>query len=58
MTAGKKQLIVALDVPSVAEARELIAALGDNIGKARKLWTGAEVASAKDGNRRTIPSTK
>jgi orotidine-5'-phosphate decarboxylase len=32
MTLGRKQLIVALDVPSVAEARELIAALGDSVG--------------------------
>jgi orotidine-5'-phosphate decarboxylase len=32
MTLGRKQLIVALDVPSVAEARELIAKLGDGVG--------------------------
>jgi len=32
MTLGRKQLIVALDVPSVAEARELIGKLEDGVG--------------------------
>ena len=32
MTPGKERLIVALDVPTVAEARELIATLGESVG--------------------------
>ena len=32
MNDSRRKLIVALDVPSVGEARELIAALGDSVG--------------------------
>lgn len=32
MTPGKERLIVALDVPTVGEARELIATLGESVG--------------------------
>ena len=32
MNDAKRRLVVALDVPSVAEARELIAKLGDGVG--------------------------